>query len=187
MFPSEVDCRTLKKDDGFLSDQQSSNLTHVEDQSHSGNPPKKTTGGVTVPPQKDIKYESMGERKPDVETHENVPITQASKAEYANNESQLALRIKQELRKTGYCGFAQAAIELTVDPAGNVVGNRIMYSNNDKVSSALPSILTAMKFTAQPSIRANYYTIVQFKTEIVCSGKGSVDIQKMPNVIQNPK
>jgi hypothetical protein len=174
----------VRGDNEFLSDKPVANNNNRPTE-----PVVKSGGNTPIPPQDNREYKPLGDRQPDPsnpDTHGNVDPGKLASAEYSSKDNQLALKIKQELRKTGYCGYAQAAIELTVDPSGNVVANRIMYCNDDKVTASLPVIVSGLKFEPR-SVRYNYFTYVQFKTEIVCSGKGSLDLEKQPNVIVNPK
>jgi hypothetical protein len=145
----------------------------------------RSTGGGKVPAQSTaVTYESKGDRKPQVESHENMPINTVGKPNFQGDESQMAIDIKSELRKTGYCGIAQAAIEVTVSPSGQIVNSRVIFANDPKIEGVIPTVSRNFKF-APKSIRHNYVSIVQFKTDILCNGKGSgVDLSEVPDVIK---
>lgn len=182
-------------DEGFLSENTNvsntkSNTTPVK----TTTTPTKTTstastrtsgGGTKIPPQAtDITYESKGDRKPQVETHENLTPQTVGKPNFQGDESQMAIDIKTELRKTGYCGLAQAAIEVTVSPSGSIVGSRVIFANDPKIEGVIPTVSRNFKFASKP-IRHNYVSIVQFKTDILCNGKGSgVNLDEVPDVIK---
>ena len=147
----------------------------------------KYTGPVRIPPQAKLEYVSKGERSPTEdhrETFSNEPGQRISNPRYKEGETQLALKIRQELRKTGYCGLAQAAFELTIDPQGNVVETRLFAVNNDKISAAVPTIINTVKF--QPAgYASNYRSYHQFKAFFRCNEEEpSVDLEAVPNMIE---
>jgi ElaB/YqjD/DUF883 family membrane-anchored ribosome-binding protein len=150
---------------------------------------KKYTGPIKIPPQADMEYESKGERSPDPShntTFANVGGQTFSNPKYKEGETQLAIHIRSELRKQKYCGLAQAAFELTVDPAGNVVDVRILAVNDDKVKELIPGIVNIVKFKAT-NIRTNYRSYHQFKTVLVCDeSTKKIDLDNVPNIIKAP-
>lgn len=180
---------TVASNEGFLSENSNNNskpATTTPTKTSTATASNRTTGGGNkVPAQStDIKYESKGDRKPQVESHENMSINTVGKPNFQGDESQMAIDIKSELRKTGYCGIAQAAIEVTVAPSGQIVSSRVIFANDPKIEGVIPTVSRNFKF-APKSIRHNYVSIVQFKTDILCNGKGSgVDLSEVPDVIK---
>jgi hypothetical protein len=147
-------------------------------------------GGSGVPPQAKLDYVSQGERGPDAshkETHANVAITTVSNPEISD-ESQFGVQMRQSLRRAGYCGLANALIEVEVDRYGSVVNSRIMYANSDQVKEILPNIVKGLKFKAQgANDLKSFFSYYQVKTEIVCGGgKPAFDLQNVPAVIKSP-
>lgn len=149
----------------------------------------KYSGPVKIPAQAKLNYMSKGDRKPDpshADTHDNLPGERFTNPQYQEGENQLAIHIRQQLRKTGYCGLAQAAFELTIDPAGNVVETRVLAVNNEKVNEIIPGIVSAVKFKAT-GYRSNYRSIHQFKTVLVCGDKEmKINLDNIPNIIEPP-
>jgi len=150
-------------------------------------PAVKYSGPVKIPPQAKLDYNSKGERKPDpshADTHDNLPGERFGNPQYQEGENQLAIHIRQQLRKTGYCGLAQAAFELTIDPAGNVVDTRVLAVNNEKVNEIIPGIVSSVKFKAT-GYRSNYRSIHQFKTVLVCGdSEKKINLDNVPNMIE---
>lgn len=150
---------------------------------------KKYTGPIKVPPQADMNYVSKGERSPDPShntTFANVPGFRFENPKYKEGETQLAIHIRSELRKQKYCGLAQAAFELTVDPSGNVIDVRILAVNDDKVKEMIPGIVNVVKFKSS-NLRTNYRSYHQFKTVLVCDeSTKKIDLDKVPNIINPP-
>lgn len=148
---------------------------------------EKYSGPVRIPPQAKLEYMSKGERSPTEdhrETFLNTTGDRISNPRYKDGENQLARMIRQELSKTGYCGLAQAAFELTIDPQGNVVDTRILAVNNEKIKDAIPSITNKVKFN-QASVSSNYRSYHQFKAYFRCGEEEpNVDLEAVPNMIE---
>jgi hypothetical protein len=166
-------------EDEFLSETESGNTlpsARTTSTPPSTGQPKKTAATAQVPKQMDIKYTSPGDRRPEEshnQTHWNGSpgsSTEVKKAEYADGENQIAINLKQQIRKSGFCGLAQALIEVEVDPAGNIVNHRVMAANNEQVSKFMPDAISTVKFAPKPGLRRNYFAYVQFKTDIICDG-----------------
>ncbi len=154
----------------------------------SSTPTVKYEGPVKIPPQADMKYVSKGERSPDPShntTFFNGPGFRFENPKYQEGEAQMALHIRRELRKGKYCGLAQAAFELTVDPSGNVTDVRVLAVNNEKVKDMIPGIVNTIKF--RPSnLPAGTRSVHQFKTVLVCDGSTKkINLDKVPDII-NP-
>lgn len=190
----------------FLSDggsddgsSNSSNNSNTKVSNSTGNvatnisaptPAVKYSGPVKIPPQADkasVNFLSKGERSPDPShntTFFNGPGFRFDNPKYKEGETQMALHIRQELRKGKYCGLAQAAFELTVDPSGNVIDVRILAVNNDQIKDMIPGIVNTIKFKAN-GLRTNTRSIHQFKTVLVCDENSKkIDLEKVPNIIQ---
>ncbi|MEM7035509.1 MAG: hypothetical protein AAF570_00940 [Bacteroidota bacterium] len=153
-----------------------------------GSSVNKYTGPVKIPPQAKLKYESKGERNPEDAhrgTFVNVPGNKIGNPKYEEGENKFAIHLRQELRKAGYCGLAQAAVELEIDPNGSVVNSRVLMANDDKIREIVPTILSGLKFQPQ-GMGVNYRSIHQFKTEIVCKGQSPKyeDLDDVPNLIK---
>lgn len=150
-------------------------------------PANKYSGPVKIPPQEKFEYVSKGERMPAEshrDSHVNVPGKSITNPKYASGENGFALQIRQALRKAGFCGLAQAAVELTIDPNGTVIGSRVLAANNDKVREIVPEIVSGIKFQPQ-GYGSNYNSYHQFKTEIVCKGDSPKhDLDQVPNIIK---
>jgi hypothetical protein len=151
--------------------------------------PSKSSGGG-VPPQAKLDYVSQGERGPDAshkETHANVVVPVVTTSEISD-ESSFGVQMRQSLRKSGFCGLANALIEVEVDRYGSVVNSRIMYANNEQVKEILPGIIKGLKFKAQgASDLKSFFSYYQIKTEIVCGGgKPQFNLKEVPPVIKSP-
>ncbi len=189
----------------FLSDGGSDNVSsnngnnnNVKASNSTGNvataisaptPAVKYEGPVKIPPQADksaMNYLSKGERSPDPShntTFFNGPGFRFENPKYQEGETQMALHIRQELRKGKYCGLAQAAFELTVDPSGSVIDVRILAVNNEQIKDMIPGIVNTIKFKAN-GLRTNTRSIHQFKTVLVCDeSTKKIDLEKVPNII----
>ncbi len=146
----------------------------------------KPTGPIKIPPQEKIQYVSRGDVKPD-ESHNTTFVNnepaQDRTVKY-DNQSQVAMNLRIELRKAGFCGLAHAAIEMETDPrTGNVISTRVMKSNDPKVAELVPSVTKSMRF--KPSVSSsNRFVYTEFKTEMVCAGeKPKIDLNSIENYL----
>lgn len=150
----------------------------------------KPSGPIKIPPQEKLPYVSKGDVKPD-ESHNttfvnNEPI-QSKEVKY-DNESQVAVNMRTELRKAGYCGLAHAVIEMETDPrTGNVISTRVLKSNDPKVAELVPTVTKSLRF--KPSAGAsNRYVYTEFKTEMVCTGGNpTVDLDSVEKYLVKPE
>lgn len=180
----------VSDNDGSSSNTKPSNSTgNVATNITGPTPAVKYSGPVKIPPQasrEEMAYSSKGERSPDPShntTFVNVPGFRFDNPKYKEGETQMAIHIRQELRKSKYCGLAQAAFELTVDPSGNVIDIRILAVNNDQIKDMIPGIVNIIKFKSN-GLRTNTRSIHQFKTVLVCDeGTQKIDLDKVPNII----
>lgn len=184
-------------DSGFLSSgndtEMTANRVRVTNSSRATNT-RRSSGGK-IPPQADFEYVSKGDRRPEdshAETHVNVGTTEYRelgyhKRDFDKGSSQIGVAIRKTLKKNGFCGLAQAAVEVTVDPNGSVVGHRVLAASDDKVREAMAEVVNSLKFKPFPGTTANSRNIFQFKTEIVCGeGESRYDLDKVPNIINRP-
>jgi hypothetical protein len=143
----------------------------------------------SIPPQAKLDYVSQGERAPDPshkDSHLNDKVTTVSNPEISD-ESSFGVQMRSSLRKAGYCGLANALVEVEVDRYGSVVNSRIMYANSDQVKEILPGIIKGLKFKAQgANDLKSFYSYYQIKTEIVCGAKPQFNLQDVPAVIKSP-
>jgi hypothetical protein len=151
--------------------------------------PAKTnpSGSIKIPPQEKIPYVSKGDAKPQVETHSDIDIKGTSLVTYAD-ETTFGMNLRFALRKAGYCGLAQALVELETDPkTGKVINSRIMQVNDAKVAELVPTVIKDLKF--RPSVgAANRYVYSEFKTEIVCEGqKPKYDLDQVSDFLSKPE
>lgn len=146
-------------------------------------------GGGGIPPQAKLDYVSQGERGPDPShagTHLNENPDKVTNPEISD-ESSFGVQMRQSLRKSGFCGLANALVEVEVDRYGSVVNSRIMYANNEQVKDILPGIIKGLKFKAQgASDLKSFFSYYQIKTEIVCNGKPQFNLKEVPPVIKSP-
>lgn len=119
------------------------------------------------------KYISTGDKKPDsshVKTTLNTTGPRFDSPQYSGGEQAMMIYVKSSLRKAGICGLAQTLTELTIDGSGTVVSYRVFRANSDEVRSVLPTVIQGMKF--MPSSRFKQNFLLEFKTDIDCTGKG---------------
>ncbi|HHG86689.1 MAG TPA: hypothetical protein ENJ82_18215 [Bacteroidetes bacterium] len=153
----------------------------------STGPAKAYTGPVKIPPQEKLEYVSKGERSPDKShntTFVNVPVQSLAPPTYVDGDGQFGLQLRKGLRKSGFCGLAQAALEIEIAPNGQVVNTRILAANNDRVKEVVPGIISGLRFKPQ-GIGQNYRSYQQFKAEIVCEGQSpTVNLEEVPDIIK---
>ena len=148
-------------------------------------------GSGNIPPQAKLDSVSNGDVSPDPshrETHANLQPGRVEDVKISD-ESQFGVQMRTSLRKAGYCGLANALIEVEVDRYGSVVNSRIMYANSDKVKEILPGIVKGLKFQAPGAGNVkSFYSYYQVKTEIVCDGgKPKYNLDEVPPVIKTPE
>ena len=189
------DSKKAPKDDGFLTEEKKGNTKswdNMYDGDHQDTKPAPTASKINnakIPPQDKIPYTSNGDRDPQEshrDSHWNGQGPSIVVPDFKEGESQVAVHLKSQLRKQGVCGLAQAAIDLTLDPNGNVVDQVILASNSEKVSSLLPGILKQMRFRPQPGARFNYHTYIHFKTDITCAGQKPINLDMVQDYLTNP-
>lgn len=150
----------------------------------------KPSGPIKIPPQEKFTYVSKGDVKP-AESHNTTFVNNEpyqDKTIKYDNQSQVAVNLRTELRKAGYCGLAHAAIEMETDPrTGNVISTRVMKSNDPKVAELVPSVTKSMRFKPSQSA-SNRFVYVEFKTEMVCNGeKPKLELESIENYLVNVK
>lgn len=152
--------------------------------------PSKPMRSGAIPPQAKLEYVSMGERAPDPshkDSHSNEPVAVVTDP-VISDQSSFGVQMRSSLRKSGFCGLANALVEVEVDRNGSVVNSRIMYANNDQVRDILPGIIKGLKFEAQnASNLKSFYSYYQIKTEIVCGTKPQFNLQEVPQVIKTSR
>lgn len=136
-------------------------------------PKAKTGGPIKLPPQEKYEYVSRGDAKPDAshqDTHADINLVGESVVKYADATT-FGVNLRVALKKEGYCGLAQALVELETDPnTGRVINSRVMQVNDPKIAALVPNVIKDLKF--QPTKNsANRYIYTEFKTEIVCEGQ----------------
>jgi hypothetical protein len=144
-------------------------------------------GGGKIPPQANIEYVSTGEHNPDPShkgSFANVPMGGVGNPEISD-QSQFGVEMRKNLRNIGYCGLAQALIEVELDRNGSVVNSRVMYANDAKVKEILPNIVRTMKFKSPAGNPKTIFSYYEVKTEIVCEGnKPKYELEKVPDILK---
>lgn len=152
--------------------------------------PSKSMKTGAIPPQAKLDYVSKGERAPDPshkDSHIDEPVAVVTDP-VISDQSSFGVQMRTSLRKAGFCGLANALIEVEVDRNGSVVNSRIMYANNDQVRDILPGIIKGLKFEAQnASNLKSFFSYYQIKTEIVCGTKPQFNLQDVPQVIKTTR
>jgi hypothetical protein len=150
----------------------------------------KPSGPIKLPPQEKLTYVSRGDAKPDAshqETHADIDIKGTGAVKYSD-ESTFGVNLRTALRNSGYCGLAQALVELETDPnTGRVISSRVMQVNDPKVAELVPGVIKDLKFNPTRSV-ANRYIYTEFKTEIVCQGqKPKYDLDQVGDFLSKPE
>lgn len=153
----------------------------------------KPGGPIKLPPQEKIEYVSRGDAKPDAshqETHADIDInidTKGTSEVKYSDESTFGVNLRVALRKEGYCGLAQALVELETDPnTGRVINSRVMQVNDPKIAALVPGVIKDLKFQPTRSA-ANRYIYTEFKTEIVCEGeKSKYNLDQVDDFLSKP-
>jgi hypothetical protein len=153
----------------------------------------KPGGPIKLPPQEKLPYVSRGDAKPDAshqETHADIDINANSKGTSEvkySDESTFGVNLRVALRKEGYCGLAQALVELETDPnTGRVINSRVMQVNDPKIAALVPGVIKDLKFQPTRSA-ANRYIYTEFKTEIVCEGeKSKYNLDQVGDFLSKP-
>lgn len=116
------------------------------------------------------------------DSHENLAISRFPSPTSGQGQGNMKNYIKEELRKRGVCGLAQALAEITINPKGDVVSYNVIKANDLTVSSALPGILQGMKF--EPSeLDVPYVSYIEFKADLLCEGQERINIREVDDYI----
>lgn len=116
-------------------------------------------------------------------THDNMAIGKMVKPKFAGNEQAMKKEIAQKLQAGGVCGLVQTSFIVTVSPSGEVVGYDITMANTPSVQLQLGPILKNLKFQSTPTTRMPSRALYQLKAEIVCEGEERININEIPDLI----
>ena len=100
-------------------------------------------------------------------THANTSGPMFTLPQYGAGQSAMTRYITDRLKAAGVCGNAQAFAEVTVDPRGKVVDQKVLKANSTQVITLLPGVLRTLQF--QPTLsRINQISYIEFKSNIRC-------------------
>ncbi|MEM6347412.1 MAG: hypothetical protein AAF927_26215, partial [Bacteroidota bacterium] len=129
-----------------------------------------------------------GNNSPDAshrDTHANVAGPKFVTRTYAQGEAVVKDKLKTEMTTNGVCGLAQSAFSVTLNPQGDVIGWRILASNQITVEAVLNKVIPTLKFT--PADYAyNQVVYLDFKADIKCAGQpDNTNLKDVAPLIKN--
>ena len=147
--------------------------------------PGGSRGGASVPvdPARFDPVRGYSPAASHADSYANVTVARFPSPTSGQGQGDMKDYIKEELRKRGVCGLAQALAEVTIDPKGDVTRYNVIKANDLQVSGALPGILQGMKF--EPSeLDVPYVSYIEFKADILCEGRERINIREVGDYIE---